>query len=71
MTIKSFVTIEVVKNDHTFVFQLPVGAPYGEAYDAAYEVLQNIVELAKNAAEAAKPKADEPTAEAVAAELAN
>ena len=73
MTIKSYVAIEVVKGERTFSFQMPNGSPYGEAYDAAYEVLNNIIELAKQAADTAKPKSptDEPAATAVEAEVAN
>jgi hypothetical protein len=70
MAIKSYVVVEIVKNDHTYEFRMPVGVPYGEAYDAAYEALNTIVELAKNAAESAKPQ-DKEQAEAVTAELAN
>ena len=33
---------------------MPLGAPFGKAYDAAYEVLQHIVDLSKKAAEQAK-----------------
>ena len=52
--IKSFVTVEVEKNDKTFLFLMPVGAPLGEAYDAAFEVLQELVARSKEAADSVK-----------------
>lgn len=56
MELKSIVHIEIKKNDRTYVFALPVGAPFGEAYDAAFEVLGKITEFAQQAAEQARPK---------------
>lgn len=55
MNVKSFVVIEIEKNDNRFSFMMPVGAPFGEAYDACYEALNHIVEFSKKAAEQAKP----------------
>ena len=54
MDIRSHVVIEIKKEDHTFSFHMPLGAPFGKAYDAAYEVLQHIVDLSKKAADQAK-----------------
>lgn len=54
MAIKSSLSIEITKGDRVFSFVMPIGAPYGEAYDAAFEVLQQIVELSKQAADQAK-----------------
>lgn len=54
MDIRSHVVIEIKKEDHTFSFSMPLGAPFGKAYDAAYEVLQHIVELSRKAADQAK-----------------
>ena len=73
MNVKSFVTLEVIKNDHVFTFNMPIGVPYGEAYDAAYECLQNITELAQKAADAAKPQEVPADSQAtpVEAEVAN
>lgn len=55
MELKSLVVIEVDKNDKKFSFSMPAGSSYGDAYDAAFEVLQQTVELAKKAADATKP----------------
>lgn len=54
MNVKTIITIEITKNDRVFSFNMPVGAPFGEAYDACYETLQHIVEFSKKAAEQAK-----------------
>lgn len=56
MDIKSYVDVEVKKGDRVYHFFMPVGAPFGEAYDAAFEALTNITELAKQAVENARPK---------------
>lgn len=54
MNIKSAVVIEVEKGEHTFMFSMPLGCPLGTAYDAAFQVLRDIVELSKNAVEQVK-----------------
>ena len=63
MDVKSYVDVAVSKNDRLYHFYMPVGAPFGEAYDASFEVLSGITEMAKQAAENARPK-DEPTTDA-------
>lgn len=55
MNVKSYVDVEIVKNERVYHFLMPVGAPFGEAYDSAFEVLSSITEMAKNAAEQARP----------------
>ena len=49
-------TVDLIeeKNGKTYVFSMPVGAPFGEAYDVAFEMLSKIVELSKNAADKMK-----------------
>lgn len=54
MNLRSAIIIEVVKNERTYQLTLPVGAPYGEAYDATFEILGKILELAQAATEQAK-----------------
>ena len=49
-----YVNLQVEKNDRVYVFSLPVGAPYGECYDAAHECLQEIMKMAQAAADKAK-----------------
>ena len=39
-----------------FAFEMPVGAPIGTAYNVGFEVLEVIMDMAKQAAENAKPK---------------
>lgn len=57
MDIKTYVDIEIVKNERVYRFAMPVGAPFGEAYDAAFEALNKVSELMKQAAEsAARPQ---------------
>lgn len=55
MEIKSLVVIEVDKNDKKYTFSMPTGVSYGEAYDAAFDVLQKTVELAQKAADSTRP----------------
>jgi len=48
--------IEIVKGDRTYTFVMPLQAPLGEAYDAAFQVLKTVTELAYQAAEGARAK---------------
>lgn len=66
MDLKTAVIFSVTKNDRLFQFVAPTGAPLGECYDAAFEVLSSITEQAKAAAD--KAKKEEKT-EAVEAEV--
>jgi len=59
MEIKSYIDLEITKNERVYHFYMPVGSPFGEAYDVAFEALGRITEMAKQAAEAAKPKESE------------
>jgi len=56
MTQKAVIYLEVEKNDHKYSFTMPIGAPLGEVYDAAFEMLQEIVKLANEAVEKAEQK---------------
>lgn len=60
MDIRAMVSIEIKKNDRSFTFNMPVGAPYGEAYDAAFEVSSKILQMAAEAAEKSRAKTDVP-----------
>jgi hypothetical protein len=44
----------VEKGDKKYTFTMPHGAPFGEAYDACFEVLREVVEMSKVAADQAK-----------------
>ncbi len=48
------VEIKVIKNEKSYIFSMPMGAPHGEAYDACFEALLEISQLSKAAAEQAK-----------------
>lgn len=59
MSITSRIMIEIKKNERTYGFSIPVGAPFGEAYDAAFEILQEVVEMAKQAVDSTRPSAEQ------------
>lgn len=44
-----YVQLQVVKNERTYRFLIPVGAPLGEAFDSALEISRQIVNLAQQA----------------------
>lgn len=48
--------IEIEKGTRKYVFIMPAEAPLGEAYDAAFQVLKEITELAYQATQSAKPR---------------
>jgi hypothetical protein len=47
MEIKSNITLEVTKNERLYQFIVPVGAPFGEAVDVAFENFVKISEMAQ------------------------
>jgi len=55
------VRLEVKKGDNLYEFIMPVGSPFGEAYDSAFDFLQEISTMAKEAVD--KSKRDEIMAE--------
>lgn len=59
MNQKGYVHLEITKNDRTYIFAMPLGAPLGEAFDAACDSLNEIASMTKQAADNAKPKTDE------------
>lgn len=63
MNIRAVINIEIEKNDRTYIFSMPVGAPFGEAYDAAYEALSKILTIAAEEAEKNRAKTDTKEAE--------
>jgi hypothetical protein len=68
MTIKSYVTVEITKGDNQYTFVMPVGSPYGEAYDAAFEVLKTVADLATKAADQTERKDAKNSEQAAAVE---
>lgn len=47
--------LKVEKNGRDFIFSMPDQTPIGEAWDAAYQILLHLVELAKQANAKVKP----------------
>ena len=58
MEMKQYINLEVTKNDFKFAFQMPTGATWGSAIDAAFEVMQKLSELSQQSIQNLKP-ADE------------
>lgn len=56
MEMKNCVEFVVKKNEREYVFHLPQGAPFGEIYDATFEILNEVIRLAQEAAQKAAPK---------------
>lgn len=57
MELKSNVIMEVKRNEVIFRLELPYGAPLGDAYEAVFEMLGKIVEMAKESVDKSAPKA--------------
>lgn len=53
---KPIVQIEIQKGERVYTFQMPVGAPVGEALDAAFDVLDELRDLIHNAVSKSKPQ---------------
>ena len=51
---KSAIIFESVRGERTYQFIIPVGAPFGEVFDVAFEVLNAAEGLAKQAVDAAQ-----------------
>lgn len=51
---KALVKLSMEKSERTYEFYMPIGSPYGEAYDAAFEMLQEITKMSQEAADKAK-----------------
>ena len=60
MNTKQIVQIEVEKNGRLFVFNIPNGSSYGDSFDAAFEVIQEILKMSKEAVDQMQPKPVEP-----------
>lgn len=54
MEFKQILSLEVVKNDKTYLLHLPVGAPLGDAYEATWEMLKKIADLINESADKSK-----------------
>lgn len=59
MLVKSEVVVEVKKEENTYRFMMPVMSSYKDAYDAAVDCANTIVEMSKKAQEAAEARQKE------------
>ncbi len=56
MNIKPVVNLEIEMESNVYVFSMPVGASWGEAYNACFQSLQKVMELSNQALESTRPK---------------
>lgn len=56
---RGMVILEVKKDERTYSFLMPVGSPFGEAYDAAFEMLSEISKMAQAAVENSEREKEE------------
>lgn len=66
MDIKSFIVLSKEINGNKYTFHMPVGVPYGEAHDAAFSMVEDILELSQKAVEKIKKDREEQKAKAAA-----
>jgi hypothetical protein len=53
---RGIIALEVKKDDRTYSFLMPIGSPFGEAYDVAFEFLSEILKMSQKAVEQAEQK---------------
>ena len=68
MDIKQILQFCTTKNDRLYSFHVPSGAPLGELYDAAFEILNEVTKCIQEAAQKAAPK-DIPVPQAPTSEV--
>jgi hypothetical protein len=56
MEIKPVIQLEATINDQTCTFTMPTGISFGNAIDAAHQIYTEVIKMAADAAEKAKPK---------------
>lgn len=56
MEMKNCIEFVVKKEERVYSFHMPSGAPFGEIYDAVFEMLNEVVRIAQEAAQKAAPK---------------
>ena len=61
MELKATLNFDKIVNDRVYRISIPVGAPYGEVYDAIYCCLAGIVEHQKKSVEQLKANPPVPT----------
>lgn len=52
------IEIKVVRETREYIFSMPYGALYGEAYDASHEILKGLLSMAQDAVNSAERKKD-------------
>lgn len=53
------IALTVIKEDKEYTFSMPYGASHGEAYDACYEVLKELIVMAQDAVKNSERKPDQ------------
>lgn len=56
MEIKNCIEFVSVRNGREYVLHMPAGAPLGEIYDVTFEILNEVVRRAQEAASKAAPQ---------------
>ena len=54
LTTKPVIILEVKGEHFTYVYHMPIGSPFQEAYNASVQIANEIVKFAENAAEQMK-----------------
>jgi len=45
MNLKSMISMEVIENNHTFFFYLPIGSKFDDAIIASQKMIKKIIEM--------------------------
>lgn len=61
MKVQSEVVMVIEKGEHVYRFSMPVGAEFGEAYDAAFACLERVQEMSRQAVENIKNAEEAPS----------
>ena len=56
MDVRQNITISMAKGDHVFTFIMPVGTTWGNAVDAAHEILAHVGQMATQSIAQTKPQ---------------
>ena len=59
MEVKQHITLTTTKGDATFTFLIPVGTTWGNAVDAAHEILSEVCNMAKKSMEQSQPASND------------
>ena len=56
MDIKQNISLSVTKGEHIFSFHMPIGTTWGNAVDAAHEILSHVGQMATQSISQSKPQ---------------